>query len=226
MQESKKSSKRSPNWKDNFQLWIFDLDRTLLRRNSSFCFYFFLLKRRQISLKSVFAAAFCFLQYQWGRFSLAELHQAIFSRILHGLSLSLLSQEVEHFLDRSLHPLLNSRVWKEFQRAKKRGEETFLLSSSPAFLVKEIAKRLHFDRWQGTEYAVDKEGRLCHISHLIEGETKLQWAKKGMIPAQAVIAYSDSAEDLPLLEWAGKAVAVNPDRILKARAKQRGWEIL
>lgn len=40
------------------------------------------------------------------------------------------------------------------------------------------------------------------------------------------IFYSDSHHDLPLLEYVGKAVAVNPDRKLKAEALKRGWEIL
>jgi phosphoserine phosphatase len=39
------------------------------------------------------------------------------------------------------------------------------------------------------------------------------------------IFYSDSRNDLPLLEWADRAVAVNPDEVLRAEALARGWRI-
>jgi phosphoserine phosphatase len=38
--------------------------------------------------------------------------------------------------------------------------------------------------------------------------------------------YSDSYTDLPLLEFSGSPVAVNPDRFLTYEAKKRGWKIL
>jgi phosphoserine phosphatase len=38
--------------------------------------------------------------------------------------------------------------------------------------------------------------------------------------------YSDSYTDLPLLEFSGHPVAVNPDRFLRREALKRGWRIL
>jgi fatty acyl-CoA reductase len=45
------------------------------------------------------------------------------------------------------------------------------------------------------------------------------------IPLEDTIAYADSTSDLPMLEAAGTAVAVNPDAKLRALAKRRGWLI-
>jgi len=39
-------------------------------------------------------------------------------------------------------------------------------------------------------------------------------------------AYTDSADDLPMLEVVGHPVAVNPDRALEAIAYHRGWPIV
>jgi phosphoserine phosphatase len=39
-------------------------------------------------------------------------------------------------------------------------------------------------------------------------------------------AYSDSASDVPFLEAVGHPVAVNPDRRLRAIARERGWRVL
>ena len=39
-------------------------------------------------------------------------------------------------------------------------------------------------------------------------------------------AYSDSANDIPMLSTVGHPVAVNPDRALRAHARANGWQIL
>jgi phosphoserine phosphatase len=38
--------------------------------------------------------------------------------------------------------------------------------------------------------------------------------------------YSDSRNDLPLLQRVGKPCAVNPDPVLRRHAEQAGWPIL
>lgn len=38
--------------------------------------------------------------------------------------------------------------------------------------------------------------------------------------------YSDSHNDLPLLEAVGRPVAVDPDPVLRAHAQAAGWDIL
>jgi HAD superfamily phosphoserine phosphatase-like hydrolase len=43
---------------------------------------------------------------------------------------------------------------------------------------------------------------------------------------ERTIFYSDSRNDLPLLEWADEAIAVDPDQVLRAEAMTRGWRIL
>jgi phosphoserine phosphatase len=40
------------------------------------------------------------------------------------------------------------------------------------------------------------------------------------------VFYSDSFNDLPLLERATRAVAVDPDDTLRGIAEARGWEII
>jgi len=43
---------------------------------------------------------------------------------------------------------------------------------------------------------------------------------------ERTVFYSDSRNDLPLLEWADEAIAVDPDEVLRAEALKRGWRIL
>ena len=56
-----------------------------------------------------------------------------------------------------------------------------------------------------------------------------QWLKDLGQTAQdfdRVTFYSDSINDLPLLEWATHPVATNPGAKLEAVASERGWPIL
>lgn len=207
------------------RIWsIFDLDRTLVRKNASFCFYFYLLKKRQLPYRSIAKAIPLFFRYKRGLLDLRGLHEAVFSLFLKGRFHSLFADAVPSFLDRFLNSLIYRPVFDRFVEAKQKGHSTFLLSSSPDFLVGAIARRLGFDVWRGTEYEVDNEGKLCQILSLIEGAKKLELAKNAR--AEKTIAYSDSEDDLPLLEWAQKAVIVQPTVRLKRLAEERNWEVL
>ena len=53
------------------------------------------------------------------------------------------------------------------------------------------------------------------------------WIEQNRVdPETDVCFYSDSYTDIPLLEYCGKPVAVNPDFTLTKEAKKHGWEII
>jgi phosphoserine phosphatase len=66
-------------------------------------------------------------------------------------------------------------------------------------------------------------GDLMHGPAKAEAVTQLA-AVEGLDLSRCA-AYSDSANDLPLLSTVGRAVAVNPDGTLLRQARQRGWEV-
>lgn len=209
---------------------IFDLDKTFFRKNTSFEFYFYLLKEGVVSKSTLVHAFILYFQFSCGFLSLARLQYKIFQRVLKGLTLKTLEDAADRFLALSVDRLLRVSLLKHFQDAKKRGAIVCLLSASPGFLVHKIAALHMFDRSQGTEYLVDKEGRLCEIASRMSGPEKKQcammWVEKIGSTPNMVTAYSDSHEDLPLLEWVGIPVAVSPNRPLKRIAELRKWIIL
>jgi phosphoserine phosphatase len=166
-----------------------------------------------------------FARYSFGFLPLKELHAEIFSHVLKGLRLADLECFADLFLstcEERVCPIL----YLALQNAQKAGHQTFLLSSSPDFLVSRIAKRFSFDRFAGTRYLVDKEGRLCEILLLITGPEKKEIANQWIEDASSTVAYSDSFDDVSLLEWVGLPVAVRPDRKLKEHALRFNWGIL
>lgn len=159
--------------------------------------------------------------------TLHQLHEAVFGRILKGLSMDRVEKHIEGFL-KLLH--FYRPACEELKAAQSRGEYTVILSGSPSFLVEPLAKFLKVDEWKSTMYGVDKDRVLCNIAILMEGTAKAQFlseaTKRLGINAEDVTAYSDSHTDLPLLMAVGKPVAVNPDRKLRKFAKLHKWSVI
>jgi phosphoserine phosphatase len=104
----------------------------------------------------------------------------------------------------------------------------WLVTATPVELASIIAHRLGLTGALGTvAEVVDGKytGRL--VGELMHGPAKaeavLALAEREGLDLSRCTAYSDSANDLPMLSLTGTAVAVNPDTELRAIARSRGW---
>lgn len=211
-------------------LSAFDLDHTLLKENSSYSFGKYLYRHKYISLSAFFFIIRSNICYNLGLLSIAEVHQRAFERLFYGKSLPLVESWVSSFLDQHLESLIYAPAIKALHRAQQAGHITAIISSSPSFLVEPIAKRLGLTFSQATQYAVDKDNRFCRIANLMLGEDKARFLTEFMaqhnICKKQVFAYSDSFQDLPFLQAAGAAIAVNPDRKLRFFCLKNNWSII
>ena len=73
-------------------------------------------------------------------------------------------------------------------------------------------------------YTGQLDGALCHGPEKARRVQELATTRD--IDLIRSHAYSDSINDLPMLELVGNPVAMNPDRKLAAIARKRGWQIL
>ena len=107
-----------------------------------------------------------------------------------------------------------------------------LASATNELIVKPIAKRLEIKNVIATkvEFKNNKcTGEFIPPSALGEGKLKLvqSWMKdKQRNSFSRVTFYSDSINDLPLLEAVEFPIAVNPDQTLDGIARDRGWKII
>jgi HAD superfamily hydrolase (TIGR01490 family) len=215
------------NW---FQLVVFDLDRTIVADNCSFCFCRYLVTKNVLPYSSLIYSFFYSIKHIFFGMSLTDLHTKVFEHLLRGRPLKELEEHVEPFL----RGYLNSRVYPpviaQLRLAQHLGHYTLILSNSPSFLVEKIAQLLGVNEWRATHYAVDKERNLCHIASIMQGEEKASCvekiAYKLSIPKEKITAFSDSFLDLPLLLSAGTPIAVNPDRKLRRFSELHQWAIL
>lgn len=159
-----------------------------------------------------------------------DLHRHIFALLFRGRKMAEVQAQVSLFLTQSWEEMLNFPVFQELMAAKQRGAECALFSSAPSFMVEAVAQRLGISCWIATHYQVDASGCFTAVSAVVEGREKAKRlqkmaAERGVAQSD-IVAYSDSYLDLPLLEAAGKPIAVAPDRKLKQICKQKGWRIL
>jgi len=204
-------------------LAAFDLDGTLLKKNSSFAFCRYLLKERFFSRSDFIFCMYAYMRHCYFGFSLWELHQLVFERFFRGKTIATFQPFLVRFLNTKFDDLLYQPALLRLKSFQKQEMECILLSSSPYFLVHAIAQKIGIEKVFATEYEVDKRGELISITSLMDGMQKEKIVRKMHLKT---IAFSDSHLDLPFLESAYRAVVVNPKRTLKKIAKKRGWEIL
>ncbi|MGI8722163.1 MAG: HAD family hydrolase [Geodermatophilaceae bacterium] len=110
------------------------------------------------------------------------------------------------------------------------GQRVWLITATPIELASLIAQRLGLTGALGTVSEIKDgiyTGRL--VGEPMHGEAKAvairALAEREGLDLKRCAAYSDSANDVPMLSMVGRPVAVNPDGELKALARARGWEI-
>lgn len=223
-------SKLKDNSRDWPHLAVFDLDKTIVVDNCSFDFCRYLVAKKIFPYSFLLYSLFCYIKHLLLGSSLADLHNKIFAHLLRGKPLSKLEEHVDPFLQDYLRSKFYPPALAQLKLAQHLGFYTLILSNSPSFLVKKIAQFLGVNEWRATEYAVDTESNLCHITSIMQGEEKAlcvrEIARKLSIAKEQITAYSDSILDLPLLLSAGTPVAVNPDRKLRRFSLQQEWTIL
>jgi HAD superfamily hydrolase (TIGR01490 family) len=110
------------------------------------------------------------------------------------------------------------------------GQRVWLVTATPVDLATIIARRLGLTGALGTVLESEDgvyTGRL--VGEMLHGRAKAHavraLAAREGLNLRRCTAYSDSANDVPMLSVVGTAVAVNPDGSLREVARKRGWEI-
>ncbi len=146
----------------------------------------------------------------------------------HRPELQALAREIA---DEAIVPQVYPDLAELIEAHRSAGSLTFVATAAPAELAEIVAQGLGMTGGLGTMAEVDDEerysGRLT--GHVLQGEAKAgaveAHAARTGIDLSASVAYSDSINDLPLLELVGSAEVVNPDRQLRRVAERRGWRV-
>lgn len=143
-------------------------------------------------------------------------------------------QAQARFLREVIEPAITPQALALVQAHQRADDAVVVVTATNAFVTRPIAQRLGVDELIAVELAFGPDG---WITGEIQGtpsfrEGKVQrvadWLRaRGLDWDDAEVTfYSDSMNDLPLLERAAHPVATNPDARLRALATARGWRIL
>jgi phosphoserine phosphatase len=200
---------------------VLDVDHTLLKENISFLFGKELFRKKNISFVQGVVAGLIWTAFRLGLCSQERLHKCIFSLIFRGREKAPLQNQFRLFFQSHKEELLRSYLLDTIRSVH--GDHIALFSSSPDFMVEEVGKAFGIKEAYGSQYNVDSSGRFTFLGLVMTGFNKAALVQKREKP---IAVYTDSADDIPLLEIADVPVAVCPDRRLFLFAQKKGWDIL
>jgi HAD superfamily hydrolase (TIGR01490 family) len=143
-------------------------------------------------------------------------------------------EEVVRLGEEIYDELMADRIWSGTRALAQlhldAGQRVWLVTAAPAELASLVARRLGLTGALGTVSEIENgiyTGRL--VGEPLHGPAKaeaiLALADAENLDLSQCSAYSDSANDLPMLTTVGHPVAINPDAKLKRIARENGWDV-
>lgn len=213
---------------------FFDVDNTLLRGASVYYVGRAAFRRGLISWRDV--SVFAWHQFRF--LAVGENHRHLRSARTRALGLvrghrrdDIVALTRDVYLEDIVPNLLNEMV-ERAQSHIERGHEVWLVTATPTILAEVIVEGIGVTGALGTGVEIADDGRFTGeiVGDLMHGQEKaraaLAFARERGVELADCVAYSDSANDIPLLEAVGEAIVVNPDKRLAAHAARRGWTVV
>lgn len=211
---------------------FFDVDNTIMRGASIFYLGRGLYRRGFFRTRDIASMAWAQAQFVLGAENLEHMDEArsFALTFIQDRSVTELSEMTEEIFDR----VMANKVWPGTLALTRdhleQGQRVWLVTAAPVEIATVVAKKLGLTGAMGTVAEhVDGvyTGRL--VGEVLHGPAKAEAvaalaAREGLDLARCA-AYSDSSNDLPMLELVGDPCAINPDRELRAYARERGWRV-
>ncbi len=212
-------------------LAIFDLDNTLLAGDSDHLWGSFLVENGLVDGDYYARENDRFYrEYDEGVLDIFEFLQFSLKPLSENEP-ALLEELRERFLLEKIDPIILQAGRDLIAKHKDSGDITLIITATNSFVTKPIAARLGVEYLIATEPEIIDDrytGRVAGEPSYKQGKVKrLQdWLEQHGQTLAGSIFYSDSHNDIPLLERVDKPVAVDPDNILAQHATSRRWPII
>ncbi len=209
-------------------LAIFDLDNTLLGGDSDYLWGRFLVEqgivdgpkyeRENQRFYDEYKAGTLDI-YEFLRFSLRPLAEH---------DMATLDTWHRQFMREKIEPIMLPRARELLQQHRDQGDFLLIITATNRFVTAPISEAFGVDDMLATDpqirdgrYTGEVEGTPCFQQGKV---TRLkQWLEQSGRNLEGSWFYSDSQNDLPLLELVAHPVAVDADETLSAHAEQLGW---
>lgn len=212
---------------------FFDVDNTVMQGASIFHLAKGLYRRKFFTTRDLVGAA-----YKQAYFRIAGVEDPEHVAEARNSALAFIAghtvQELEEIGEEIFDEAMAHRIWPGTRALAQmhldQGQRVWLVTAAPIEIASLIARRLGLTGALGTVAEhVDGvyTGRL--VGDMLHGPAKAvavtALAEREGLDLSLCSAYSDSANDLPMLGLVGDPCAINPDAKLRAHARANGWRI-
>lgn len=212
-------------------LAIFDLDNTLIADDSDHLWGEFLVSQSLVDeaeyarINTEFYNDYCRGELDidaYLKFALSFLAEHETSQLL---------QWRARFLRQVIEPLVLPAARDLVESHRQRGDTLLVITATNRFVTEPIVDMFHIDHLLATEPEM-KQGRYTgnYLAPPCYREGKVEnlqtWLENHDCDLQQSTFYSDSHNDVPLLELVDHPIAVDPDDTLRALASEQGWPII
>jgi HAD superfamily hydrolase (TIGR01490 family) len=212
---------------------FFDVDNTLMRGASIYHVGGGAYRRGYVGVRDLLR--FAWQQARFIRVGENLRHLEVLREKALGLAAGVRESEVAELAEEIFDRRIERRLWPESVGLARehlaKGHQVWLVTATPSIVAEVIARRLGLTGALGTQLEVLDgcfTGRLAGT--FLHGAQKATAARElaelAGSPLEDCLAYSDSSNDIPLLELAGNRVVVNPDEHLLRHATGNGWSVL
>lgn len=212
-------------------LAIFDLDNTLIAGDSDHLWGAFLIEQQHVDRADFQEQNDQFYQdYQSGSLDI-HAYLAFALEPLRRFTPEQLKDLHLQFMQQKISPLMLRKAADLIEQHRQQGDTLLIITATNRFVTAPIAERLGIPHLLASEPEVIDgryTGKSCGIPCFQDGKvTRLQqWLEQQQLTEGTTYFYSDSANDLPLLQQVSHPVAVDPDPRLQKYAEDHSWPII
>ncbi|HTM19389.1 MAG TPA: HAD family hydrolase [Kofleriaceae bacterium] len=207
---------------------FFDMDRTVLRIDTGMSWMKFLRRRGELSAVGMGKAVWWSLLYKAAVLDMETLAERLVADLRGDTEEEMIEKCRVWYAEDVAHQVA-PRATRAIDEHRRRGDLVVLLTGSTQFAAEVVGRSLGIEHTLCTRLEV-QDGRFTgRLSKLCFGEHKVRlaeaFAQRSGIDLAGSAFYSDSYNDLPMLQRVGEAVAVNPDARLLRHARRQGWRV-
>jgi len=217
------------------RLALFDLDGTLIAKDSDHAFGEFLVEQGWADGEAFRRENdFFYQQYLAGTLDI-DAYVDFATRPWRDRSEAEQHNVVSRFMREVMQPAIGDAARALVRQHLDAGDRVAIATSTNEFITRPIADAFGVSTLIATQLERDAAGRITGrifgTPSLRDGKVRRveQWLRdEGLRLAdfESSVFYSDSVNDLPLLERVSEPVATNPGAALESIARTRGWRIL
>jgi HAD superfamily hydrolase (TIGR01490 family) len=216
------------------KLALFDLDNTLLAGDSDYEWAQFLIEQGVVDPEVYKAGNDRFYrQYMNGTLDIHEFLDFQLAPLTRHPREQLDGWR-EAFMEQKIRPIMLPKAVELLARHREAGDLCAIITATNSFITAPIARAFGIEHLLATEPEAVRgrfTGKAAGVPCFRDGKPVrvAQWLRaRGTTLGQFAESafYSDSRNDIPLLEWVTTPVAVDPDPVLAELARQRHWRVI